>query len=200
MSGIQIKIDWMQAARTTDHTIVNTRDETYFIVSGGTTNQPLTSDNVRVAPPPPEDYFQFWDGTVLHDIILWNGTIDPGKSAAFAIRTAEQDNGQLSLIKDAASAASSLIVAGITNGAAAPIVLQAASNFFNDLTNPNDGDQTIGQFGIAITNPGPPNPLDVKWMTIGGGTVIETPDNQLEAQFALSNVDRHGIGALSQFW
>ncbi|MBD1874353.1 hypothetical protein H6F75_12740 [Nodosilinea sp. FACHB-131] len=149
----QIVIDEIRADWTTERGTLNNRDEAYFVLTGGTGSntgyRPVNGG--KIAPPPPEDYFQFWNETVINNIRLAELSLNAGESAFVTVVLREQDNAQLPAIKEAAIAAAAGIAAYFgapTAGVAMEKAKSAAMQFYESLK--QDGHQNIGSFSVRV--------------------------------------------------
>lgn len=135
----------------------NDRDEVYFAVTGGvgsvSGHRPIEAS--RISPPPPEDYYKFWNQTRIHDIELANFAVDLGESALVTVVVREQDNAELPAIQKAAEAAAAAVAAYFSGDPqvaklAAERAAEAAKMFYDALK--QDRHQNIGSFAVRITD------------------------------------------------
>ena len=78
----------------TDHTSLNSRDEVYFLVAGGTSG----GQQIKVAPDPDhndEDYYPVASGQSIGNIVLAQADMSEGDRLAFTVVMCDQDNAQL---------------------------------------------------------------------------------------------------------
>jgi hypothetical protein len=149
----QIVIDEIRADWTTERKPWNDRDEAYFVLNGGigsnTGYRPVNGG--KISPPPPEDYFQFWNETVINNIGLTEVSLNAGESALVTVVLREQDNAQLPAIKEAVVAAAAGVAAYFgapTADIAKDKAKSAAIQFYESLK--QDGHQNIGGFSVRI--------------------------------------------------
>lgn len=149
----QIVIDEIRADWTTERNPLNNRDEAYFVLNGGIGSNSgyRPANGGKIAPPPPEDYFQFWNETVISNIGLTEVSLNAGESAFVTIVLREQDNTQLPAIKEAVVAAAAGVAAYFgapTADIAKDKAKSAAIQFYESLK--QDGHQNLGGFSVRI--------------------------------------------------
>jgi hypothetical protein len=149
----QIVVDEIRADWTTERGVFSDRDEIYFALTGGigSSNTYRPIDGSRISPPPPEDYYQFWNETVINNIGLTEFSLSNGESALVTLVLREQDNDGLGAIVAAAIAAGAAIGAYFgapTKELALEQAKKAGEKFYVSLG--EDGDQNIGGFSVRV--------------------------------------------------
>ena len=159
----------------TDHTSLNSRDEVYFLVAGGTSG----GQQIKVAPDPDhndEDYYPVASGQSIGNIVLAQADMNEGDRLAFTVVMCDQDNAQLEAISDAIQGAIYAALAFATEGATAPLAVEKFVESGIALVNSvqRSGDQVIAAFGVHVTIDH--GNIKAKWIPMSSASLTFTGD------------------------
>lgn len=207
---VNIVIDEIRAAKTTEDSIFNDRDEVYFVLAGAVARaKTLDAEAFYQVRRPAgnesdNDYWGLHNGEHANNIKLLDRDLElhPGDVAYVVVAVREQDNAQLKAIwktvEGVGLALSALLVAAVfgTDKASAEVIkklleksfdelLEAGESLVNSLS--SDGDQTIGAFDVRIANQG-----EKIAVAIGGVTDVGV----VTSDPASAVLDAHGSDAV----